>query len=90
MDGSKSVVTIKEYGRISIHLKEIMDSKGITRNYLARVSNTRFKALQGTISQGFPILALRSSISGTMVLWRKWIWIFSPVSAMYWNVRLLI
>ena len=42
MDGSKSVVTIKEYGRISIHLKEIMDSKGITRNYLARVSNTRF------------------------------------------------
>jgi len=36
MDGSKSVITIKEYGKISIHLKEIMDSKGITRNYLAR------------------------------------------------------
>ena len=36
MDGSKSVITIKEYGKISIHLKEIMDSKGITRNHLAR------------------------------------------------------
>ena len=42
MDGSKSVITIKEYGKISIHLKEIMDSKGITRNYLARIFNTRF------------------------------------------------
>ena len=39
MDGSKSVITIKEYGKISIHLKEIMDSKGITRN------NTRFEVI---------------------------------------------
>lgn len=45
MDGSKSVITIKEYGKISIHLKEIMDSKGITRNYLARISNTRFEVI---------------------------------------------
>ena len=33
---SKSVVTIKEYGRINIRLKELMDSKHITRNYLAK------------------------------------------------------
>ncbi len=45
MDSSKSVITIKEYGSISIHLKEIMNSKGITRNYLARVSNTRFEVI---------------------------------------------
>ena len=45
MDSSKSVITIKEYGSISIHLKEIMESKGITRNYLARVSNTRFEVI---------------------------------------------
>lgn len=45
MDSSKSVVTIKEYGKISIHLKEIMDSKNLTRNYLARVSNTRFEVI---------------------------------------------
>ncbi len=45
MDNFKSVITIKEYGSISIHLKEIMDSKHITRNYLARVSNTRFEVI---------------------------------------------
>ena len=45
MNNSKSVVTIKEYGKVSIHLKEIMDSKHITRNNLARVSNTRFEVI---------------------------------------------
>ena len=45
MESSKSVITINEYGKISIHLKEIMDSKHITRNYLARVSNTRFEVI---------------------------------------------
>lgn len=42
---SKSVVTIKEYGRINIRLKELMDSKHITRNYLAKASNTRFEVI---------------------------------------------
>lgn len=45
MKNSKSVFTINEYGKISIHLKEIMDSKKITRNYLARASNTRFEVI---------------------------------------------
>ena len=45
MDGSKSVITVKEYGKISVHLKEIMDSKGIKRNYLAKISNTRFEVI---------------------------------------------
>ena len=45
MQGSKTVFSIKEYGSVSIHLKEIMDSKNITRNYLARVSNTRFEVI---------------------------------------------
>lgn len=45
MENSKSVITIKEYGRISLNLKEIMDEKNITRNYLARVSNTRFEVI---------------------------------------------
>jgi putative transcriptional regulator len=45
MDSSKSVISIKEYGCISIHLKEIMDSKNITRNCLARISNTRFEVI---------------------------------------------
>ena len=45
MESPKSVVSIKEYGKISVHLKEIMESKGITRNYLAKVSNTRFEVI---------------------------------------------
>ena len=45
MNDSKSVFAIKDYGKISLHLKEIMDSKKITRNYLARVSNTRFEVI---------------------------------------------
>lgn len=46
MDNSKSVFNIKEYGRVSIHLKEIMDSKGITRNHLAKTTNTRFEVIK--------------------------------------------
>ena len=45
MENSKSVITINEYGKISIHLKEIMDSKHITRNSLAKSSNTRFEVI---------------------------------------------
>ena len=45
MNDSKSVFAIKDYGKISLHLKEIMDSKKITRNYLAKVSNTRFEVI---------------------------------------------
>ena len=45
MNDSKSVFAIKDYGKISLHQKEIMDSKKITRNYLARVSNTRFEVI---------------------------------------------
>ena len=45
MNDSKSVFAIKDYGKISLHIKEMMDSKKITRNYLARVSNTRFEVI---------------------------------------------
>ena len=45
MDNSKSVITINEYGKIRVCLKEIMDQKKITRNYLARASNTRFEVI---------------------------------------------
>ena len=42
---SKSVFTINEYGRINIRLRELMDSRHITRNYLAKASNTRFEVI---------------------------------------------
>ncbi len=45
MEDTKSIITIKDYGKIEVHLKEIMKSKNITRNYLAKASNTRFEVI---------------------------------------------
>lgn len=45
MENTKSVITIKDYGKIEICLKDIMKSKNITRNYLAKASNTRFEVI---------------------------------------------
>ena len=45
MDNSRSVITINDYGKITVHIKEIMESKGITRNFLAKASNTRFEVI---------------------------------------------
>ena len=42
---AKSVVTVNEYGKIQLRLKEIMDKKKMTRNYLARATNTRFEVI---------------------------------------------
>lgn len=45
MNYSNSIITIKEYGKIDICLKELMDAKNITRNYLAKSANTRFEVI---------------------------------------------
>jgi putative transcriptional regulator len=42
---AKSIVTVNEYGKIQLRLKEIMDKKKMTRNYLARATNTRFEVI---------------------------------------------
>lgn len=39
------VFSMKEYGHIEIQLKEIMEKRGITRNALARATNTRFEVI---------------------------------------------
>lgn len=39
------VFSMKEYGHIEIHLKELMEERGVTRNALARASNTRFEVI---------------------------------------------
>ena len=39
------VVSIKEYGKISITLKAVMDERKITRNALARAINARFEVI---------------------------------------------
>ena len=45
METSKSVITINDYGKITVHIREIMDSKRMTRNYLAKAANTRFEVI---------------------------------------------
>ena len=40
-----SIVLIKNYGKINLKLKEIMDGKNMTRNYLARSIHTRFEVI---------------------------------------------
>ena len=37
--------SMKEYGHIEIHLKELMEERGVTRNALARATNTRFEVI---------------------------------------------
>ena len=41
----KGVFTINNYGNIQIDIKPIMDSKGMSRNALARAANTRFEVI---------------------------------------------
>ncbi len=45
MEITKSIITINDYGKINIRLNDIMKSRNITRNYLARTSNTRFEVI---------------------------------------------
>ena len=45
MKNEHTLITIKEYGQITLHLKELMDANGITRNALARAINTRFEVI---------------------------------------------
>ncbi len=39
------VASIREYGKISITLKAVMDERKITRNALARAINARFEVI---------------------------------------------
>ena len=39
------VFSMKEYGHIEIHLQELMEERGVTRNALARATNTRFEVI---------------------------------------------
>ena len=45
MDEIKPIVTICEYGKIRINLKNILEEKGVTRNQLAKLTSTRFEVV---------------------------------------------
>ena len=46
MESFKSVITINEYGKISVHLREVMERKSITQYALAKATNTRFEVIK--------------------------------------------
>lgn len=45
MDHIKPIVTLCEYGKIKINLRSVMDKNGITRNQLAKLTDTRFEVV---------------------------------------------
>lgn len=45
MEENQSVTAMREYGKIHIRLREILEQKNIKRNELARAANTRFEVV---------------------------------------------
>lgn len=41
----KKIVTVGDYGTVTLCLRDIMDNRGISRNHLARSINTRFEVV---------------------------------------------
>ena len=46
MNNLRSVVDFKSYGSISVHLKDIIEERGITRYRLAKLADTRFEVVE--------------------------------------------
>ena len=42
---NREIYTLNQYGHIELKLKEVIDSRGISRNALARAVNTRFEVI---------------------------------------------
>lgn len=45
MKENQSVMAMREYGEIHIHLRELLEQKNMKRNELARAANTRFEVV---------------------------------------------
>ena len=45
MSENKSIVSINDYGKIKLHLSELIEEKGMNRNSLAKAVNTRFEVI---------------------------------------------
>lgn len=43
MNKENSVFEIKDYGKITFHVKKIMDAKNMTRSKLSKLANIRFE-----------------------------------------------
>ena len=42
----RSIVNLSSYGKVSIHLKELIEMRGITRYRLAKLADTRFEVVE--------------------------------------------
>ena len=45
MNGPRSIFEAKRYGYVEIHLREMIEKRGLTRNQVATLSNTRFQII---------------------------------------------
>lgn len=46
MEELRSIVNLNSYGKISIHLRELIEMRGITRYRLAKLADTRFEVVE--------------------------------------------
>lgn len=46
MNELRSVVNLNSYGKVTIHLKELMEERGLTRYRLAKLADTRFEVVE--------------------------------------------
>ena len=46
MSDVRSIVNLSSYGKITIHLKEMLEERGITRYRLAKLADTRFEVVE--------------------------------------------
>lgn len=46
MSELRTIVNISSYGRVSVHLKELLEERGITRYRLAKLAGTRFEVVE--------------------------------------------
>ncbi len=46
MDNSVTIITIKDYGKVDICLKQLLEERGLTRYYLVKTTNTRFEVIK--------------------------------------------
>lgn len=45
LDNSVINITVNDYGKIDVCLKEILDARGLSRYYVAKNTNTRFEVI---------------------------------------------
>ncbi len=45
MEDEVSIITIKDYGKVEICLKQLLEERGLSRYYLVRTTNTRYEVI---------------------------------------------